>query len=312
MTTPSLESQYESLRTGCGVVELSRWSSVTIAGADRRTFVNNFSTNDVKRLAPGTSCEAFFTSVKGKIVGHGLVTSRDDELVVVMVPDQATVLIEHLDHYLIREDVTLADTSAERVYWLAAGDRAEEMVAGLERTAPADLPLWVFPWEVANGQLAVLVESQPICSATLQQALASHGAVACSREAWEAARIEWGLPLLGIDFDGRNFPQEVGRNRQAISFTKGCYLGQETVARIDALGHVNQQLVGVEFRAAEVPAAGTPLSHGGVTVGHVSSAAFSPRLGTPLALAIVRQHCATPGSQMQSPAGECDVVALPV
>ena len=94
---------------------------MTLTGADRQTFLNNFCTNDVKRLAPGDSCEAFFTNVKGKILGHGLVTCRDDELVFITVPGQAAKLIEHLDRYVIREDVQLRDTTAERAYLLIAG-----------------------------------------------------------------------------------------------------------------------------------------------------------------------------------------------
>jgi hypothetical protein len=309
---PPVAAQYAALHSGCGVVELSGWSSVTVSGADRQAFLNNFCTNDVKRLAPGTACEAFFTSVKGKIVAHALVTARHDEVVVVMVPEQAAALVAHLDHYLIREDVTLTDTSAERVYRLAAGDRAGEVVAQVKRAAPADLSLRAISWDVADGRSAVLVESRPAAADTLKQIFAEHGAMPCGPQAWEAARIEWGLPLFGRDFDGSDFPQEVGRNERAISFTKGCYLGQETVARIDALGHVNQQLVGVRFASADVPAAGTPLSHDGATVGHVRSAAFSPRLGTPLALAMVRHERTAPGSRLQSPADECEVVVLPV
>ncbi len=306
------KAQYEAFGAGCGVAELGGWSSVTLTGADRQAFLNNFSTNDVKRLTPGDAGETFFTNVKGKIVGHGLVTVRDDALVVVAVPGQADRLIGHLDRYLIREDVTLADTSAERSWCLAAGEQATEIVAKLQRQAPAELPLRIFPWEIAAGRPATLIESPPTAAGTLRQALVDLGAVPCGQEAWQAARIEWGLPLYGIDFDAANLPQEIGRNRLAISFTKGCYLGQETVARIDALGHVNQQLVGVRFASDDLPASGTPLTHAGATVGHVSSATFSPRLGGPLALAIVRHTCATPGTLLQSPAGECEVVSLPV
>ena len=84
--------------------------------------------------------------------------------------------------------------------------------------------------------------------------------------------------MFGVDFDDRNFPQEVGRNEQAISFTKGCYLGQETVARIDALGHVNQRLAGVRFAGTNVPDAGNELTYAGKTAGQVTSAKFSPQL----------------------------------
>ncbi|HEX3601657.1 MAG TPA: hypothetical protein VHU84_16005, partial [Lacipirellulaceae bacterium] len=114
--------QYQALRDGRGIVELVGWSSISVSGADRHSFLHNFCTNDIKRLAPGASCEAFFLNVKGKIVGHGIVSCREDELVVIGVPGQARALVAHLDRYLIREDVQLRDTSAERDYVLAVGN----------------------------------------------------------------------------------------------------------------------------------------------------------------------------------------------
>jgi folate-binding protein YgfZ len=119
------------------------------------------------------------------------------------------------------------------------------------------------------------------------------------------------VPLFGVDFDEQNFPQEVGRDREAISFTKGCYLGQETVARIDALGHVNQRLVGVRFDGSDIPGAGTELAQEGANVGKVTSAAYSPKLKAPLALAIVRREANNIGTRLDSPIGPCEVVALP-
>jgi hypothetical protein len=130
--------------------------------------------------------------------------------------------------------------------------------------------------------------------------------------AFTAARVEAGVPLWGVDFDEQNFPQEVGRDRQAISFTKGCYLGQETVARIDALGHVNQRLVGVRFLGGDLPDPGAELSHAAKKVGRVTSAALSPRLNAPLALAMVRREANAVGTRLDSPVGPCEVVPLPV
>jgi folate-binding protein YgfZ len=131
-------------------------------------------------------------------------------------------------------------------------------------------------------------------------------------QAFETARIESGMPRYGVDFNEENLPQEVGRDREAISFTKGCYLGQETVARIDALGHVNQRLAGVRFFGSGVPSGGTELAREGRIVGSVTSAAFSPKLDAPLALAMVRREANSPGTRLSSAAGECEVVALPV
>jgi len=300
--------QYHALRTGCGTVELTDWSSVTLTGADRQNFLNNFCTNDVKRLSPGDHCEAFLTNVKGKILGHGLVTCREEELVLVTVPGQAPTLVEHLDRYLIREDVQLRDSTSERAYLLVAGGApTRDALQKLEGRLPRRIS-----WDLLQAEVCSLVEMGPADMPQVRQDLSEQGAIACGEEVFSARRIESGMPLFGLDFDETNFPQEVGRDRQAISFTKGCYLGQETVARIDALGHVNQQLVGVRFPEGDAPAQGTELSRDDKAAGKVGSAAFSPVLGAPLALAMVRREFTAPGGQLDSPLGPCEVFALPL
>ena len=146
----------------------------------------------------------------------------------------------------------------------------------------------------------------------VQRIVQERGAEPCQAAAFHAARIEAGVPLFGVDFNDSNLPQEVGRDHEAISFTKGCYLGQETVARIDALGHVNQQLAGVRFLGATIPEPGTSLTHDSRAVGQVTSATYSPRLDSPLALAMLRREHAAIGSHLQSLIGESVIVALPL
>jgi folate-binding protein YgfZ len=305
----SFERQYRALRVACGFVELADWSSVTLTGADRQMFLNNFCTNDVKRLTPGASCEAFFCNVKGKIIGHGLVTCRDVELVIIGAPGQGDSLASHLDRYIVREDVAVRDTTAERAYLLVAGEKEalKHLLSNFEEEAPV-----VFPWKLIDAAFAAIVELRPSDAPLVQEMLFEGGLVDCGPPVFNTARIEAGMPLFGIDFDDHNLPQEVGRNAQALSFTKGCYLGQETVARIDALGHVNQQLVGVAFSGDEVPPVGTELSHTGANAGRVTSSTFSPALGRPLALATVRREHNAIGTQLDSPVGKCEVIALPV
>src|SRR5712671_3045698 len=117
----SFDREYQALTTGRAVVELTGWSSIAVTGADRQSFLQNFCTNDVKRLVPGASCEAFFTNVKGKIVGHGVLHCRETEMAFVGAPGQASRLMAHLDRYVIREDVQLHDTTEDRNYLLVVG-----------------------------------------------------------------------------------------------------------------------------------------------------------------------------------------------
>jgi folate-binding protein YgfZ len=312
-TTASFDEEYAALRAGRGVVDLADWASLTLTGADRQAFLHNFCTNDIKRLVPGQSCEAFFTNVKGKILGHGLVTCRSEELVVIGVPGQVPRLLEHLDRYVIREDVQLRDSTSERHFLLLAGTgRAHEYFSqSLACSTPPAIPARFFSWKLISDNSG-LVELSPQEPTSMLAAFGGHGLMLVGPPAFHAVRIEFGTPLFGIDFDEGSFPQEVGRDSQAISFTKGCYLGQETVARIDALGHVNQHLVGARFSAEEPPKTGTELIHAGRTVGHVTSATYSPRLKAPLALAMLRREQAAPGSRLDSAAGPCEVVSLPV
>jgi folate-binding protein YgfZ len=311
----SFRLQYDALRSGRGAVLLAEWSSVTLTGADRQAFVHNFCTNDVKRLAPSEQCEAFFTNVKGKIVGHGLITCRESELVVIGLPQQAPGLIEHLDRYVIREDVQLRDTTTERSYLLIAGDGPAREV--LSQPAPAAVheptqPWRFFPWNLINSESAGLIELAANNLSSTLDTIADHDIELVDLLAFHAARIEAGVPLFGVDFNDSNLPQEVGRDREAISFTKGCYLGQETVARIDALGHVNQQLVGVRFLGTTLPDPGMQLIHDGRAVGHVTSATYSPQLDSPLALAMLRREHAAIDSHLQSPIGESVIVPQPL
>jgi tRNA-modifying protein YgfZ len=293
----SFERQYEALRSGYAVVELTGWSSTSVAGADRQAFLHNFCTNDVKQLKPGESCEAFFTNVKGKIIGHGVISCRENEFVILGAPGQAPRLIEHLDRYVIREDVKLSDSTRERSYLLVGRDVND--------------PNSSITWNILGTAAERIVELKTSDARESVAKLCNEKCIVAS-DAFNAARIEAGFPLFGIDFDEDNFPQEIGRDMQAINFNKGCYLGQETVARIDALGHVNQRLVGVRFFGSEIPPAGTEVSRDNTKVGSLTSAIYSPLLQVPLALAMVRREANSPGSQLESSAGRCEVVTLPL
>jgi folate-binding protein YgfZ len=283
-------------------VELAGWSSVALTGADRQAFLHNFCSNDIKRLAPGQSCEAFITNVKGKTLGYGLVDCREAELVFITVPGQGPSLVEQLDRYVIREDVQLRDTTAARSYLLASDLKSQI----------GDVLVHWISWDLIGRPSSGLIEIASSEIVRMRNVLKEQDVTPCNMAVFETLRIEAGTPLFGVDFNDTNLPQELGRDSLAISFTKGCYLGQETVARIDALGHVNQQLAGVRFCGNDVPAVDAALSRAGASAGHVTSGTFSPRLGAPLALAMVKRDSLAPGTTLDSEIGKCEVVLLPV
>lgn len=286
--------------------DLSARTQLELTGDDRAAFLHNLCTNDIRKLAAGSGCEAFLLDARGHILGLVWVFCRPQSLVIDMVPGQASALLAHLDRYLIREKVELHDRSAQWAELLVDGPGAAEAAA---RVAGDEVWINEVDWTGAGGRLVSCPRER---FALLRDALADAGCVLADAASFNAARLEAGTPLWGVDISEKNLPQEVARDARAISFVKGCYLGQETVARIDALGHVNKTLCGVQFGGSEIPGAGTALAAGGRPAGEVTSAAWSPRLRAPLALAWLRRGTNTPGTRLDSPLGPAQVVALPL
>jgi folate-binding protein YgfZ len=307
-----LASEYRALTQTWGLVDVSDRTRIELTGRDRASFLNGFCTNDLRKLEPGHGCEAFLTNLKGRVIGHVFVIYGADSLVLDTVPGQAETILNHLDRYLIREDVQLHDRTQEWGELFVAGAEAGQH---LDQWLAADLPErmlghdWLLvlrgPWSGSPGY-QIVMPREVLNQRTTQ--LTSRGAERCNREALEIVRIEAGLPQFGQDISDANLPQEVNRDAAAISFTKGCYLGQETVARLDALGHVNRLLVAVRWQSDGLPAAGESLQHEGQPVGQVTSAVWSPRLGSPLGLAYVRTPHHRAGTPLHSAAGIATVV----
>lgn len=316
------DSEHQALTRGAGLVDLAERTRVELTGDDRASFLHNLSTNDIKGLAAGSGCEAFLLNARGHVLGHVFVICRPQSLVIETVPGQQESLLAHLDRYLIREKVELHPRTADWGELLLAGPRAAELLSSLlgaplpaDRLANLEAQWRDQPLTIVRVELTqpggYLIFCPQAAALTVADALAAHGAVRCSSTAFDTARIEAGFPWYGRDITDKTLPQEVARDQLAISFKKGCYIGQETVARIDALGHVNKTLVGVRFDRAELPPAGAELRSSGEMVGQITSAVFSPRLGSALGLAYVRRGSDRAGDQLESAFGAAEVVALP-
>lgn len=250
---------------------------VHVGGADRGKFLHNLCTADVLKMQPGDVREAFFTSVKGHVLAHAVLAAGEESITVLVFARDAAPLVAHLDRYLIREDVTLATEVAHPV--LAVGLAA----AGDDVAFP-----------VVDGTACVILGGGDY---------EGRGMARGDDEALAAVRVASGWPLAGVDFGEAALPQELSRTTQAVSFTKGCYLGQETVARLDALGRVNKQLVRVV--AAEPIAAGSELVDGDKVVGTVTTVAHVA--GGFAGLAMVRRGSNADGTKLASPMGELTV-----
>lgn len=286
---------------------------LVVGGADARPFLQNFCTNDVLRAPVGSIIEGFFLNTKGHILHHGFLAVDEQQVTIYLVGSNASDLLEHLARYVIRERVAFA--LLETPWWLAIGgswvtpageERADAGHLADSRILPfpaLNLPAWIIESELTQEQLEFELGRAGYVLPAVE---------GVAEMVFDALRIESGLPLPGIDYAAATLPQELDRNRRAIHFEKGCYLGQETVARLDALGHVNKLLRGIRFANLSSPSAGTSLSLGEKAVGQVISLTYSPLLGAILGLAIVRREAAQEGTELTWNDGTAAVVTLPV
>jgi folate-binding protein YgfZ len=286
---------------------------LAIEGPERAKFLHNLTTNEVKRLAPGHGCEAFVTSPQGKTLGHVTILVEDERILLRTPPAAMDFLGPHFQKYSVFDDVSISDISTRTFEYHVAGPRGREWLSRLGLEIRCETTLDHVVAELAGHAIRAVRESPtgrwgvtllgaadsaPAVAAALRTTDDSLGGEASDDDTFNVLRIEAGTPVFGHDITAENLPQEIGRDNQAISFVKGCYLGQETVARIDALGHVNKILKGVRIHGESVPARGSALEADGKVVGKLTSAAFSPGLGCPIGLALIRTTHAHEGREL--------------
>ena len=316
-------SECQALRTGIGFCDLTGQTQIELTGEDRAKVLHGLCTNDIKRLNAGDGCEAFLTNVQGKTTGFVNVFCRESSLVLDTAPGFADALIPALDRYIIREDVKLIDRTNDWAQILVSGAKATNLLATnfdgaipASRMGTADGLIRDIPVQLRRIPYASTDCFFVCCDVPHRDALVAWlrdvDAVECSQDAVNVARIEMGVPVFGQDVTVDNLPQEIARDELAVSFTKGCYLGQETVARIDAMGHVNRRLMGLKFSGPAVPGAGTVIEMEGKQIAQLTSSCFSPRLNAPLALAFVRRGSDKPGTILSADSGDAEVVATPL
>jgi tRNA-modifying protein YgfZ len=312
-TTETRHSAYRALTAGAGVVDRSELGKLALTGAQAAEMLNGQVSNDVEALAPGTGCYAALLTNKGKMLGDLRVLNTGDELLLITERPALQALFDQLRRGAIGWDAELHKRTLQQGLLSAVGPRARE-VAGAR-----DLParehssrageLGGAPVLLVATDLGVDVLCAADATARVRAALLQAGAVEVGEDDAEVVRVESGRPRYGIDLDDTTIPQEAGLNDRAVSFTKGCYVGQETVARLHWRGKPNRHLRGL--RLSEPADPGTPLRLGDREVGRLGSVAISPGHG-PIALAIVRREAA-PGDTLAVGDGavSAQVVELP-
>jgi len=307
-------SEFAAIAAHAGLIDRSDRVRLEINGPDRARFLHNLTTNEVKRLPAGRGCEAFVTSLQGKIIGHVILHVTEDRILVGMDPGCAVAVLAHLRKYGVFDDVAIEDRGAATFELQLAGPDASELIRRAGGRLPEEMDHAHVMIGLEGSPVRVVRESptvlpgftligekpakEPVWEILLRIGRGS-GLVAVDPESFEVLRIEAGTPVFGKDVTDKNLPQEIGRDDRAISFVKGCYLGQETVARIDALGHVNQVLKGLRFdEQTPCPLPGTPLESEGKRAGVITSAAFSPVRNAPVALGLIRTTHAQAGTRL--------------
>jgi tRNA-modifying protein YgfZ len=290
----------EAWRERAAWADLGCRATVRVEGPDALKFLDNFTTAALGPLAVGTGTETFFTDARGWVIALAVVLRGDEGLVVETAEGLGARLQEHLEHYHIREQVELIDASADVASLLIAGPAA---AAWLAEHGVSCVPERRFDHAAASldgiavhlvqtdwwGAAGWLVRCAAGDHARLVAWMQTTGLPQATADTVDTMRIEQGTPLA-IDMPEKTLPQELGRDARAISFTKGCYLGQETVARLDAIGHVNRRLVAVAVEGELLPAAHVLAD--GTSIGMLTSGCHSPRLGCGLGLGILSTKAA--------------------
>lgn len=330
-----VESEYHALTQTAALIDLCHWGALRLTGGDRVRLLNALVTNDVESLEPGQGCHCALTTIKGKLVAELFVLRRENELFVLVSQGDTAVVSATIKKHIIADDVSLEDVSGDYGVLAVEGPIARGIVWRLFPTTPlpeaparfTDIDYVGRPVTVVGNSvtgesgLHLVVPAAGIrrIREHLVQSGRGDDMLAAGRAAWDTRRVEAGLPWWDADIvPGENFPKEC-RLDGLVSYEKGCYLGQETLARMHHRGHPNRLLVGLSADAGETPRAGSELyATGGADkpIGRVTSVVDSPALQKTLMMGYVRTEAAEPGTALVLRAGGSEipvaVVSLPV
>jgi len=299
--TPSIG--YTALREGAACLDLSGRGKIRAIGEDRARLLHAMTTNQVETLKPGEGCYAFFLSAQGRILADANLLCFEDHFLIDTEPETRTKVYEHLDRYIIADDVTLEDQTGRVATIAIEGPKAAAALAELGAPEPVAPYSWMY-WKfgtvahldtTGKGGFFLFIPMEE--KATVVSQLIKAGVPQATAEDARIARIESGRPRYGEEITERYLVQETDQLR-AVNFSKGCYLGQEIVERVRSRAQIHRVLRRLEIDTSEAPAAGTKLKSGDADAAEIASAVFSPALGKTVALAYVRTQFAESGTRV--------------
>lgn len=321
-------AEYAALREAAGVLDLSFRGRLCLTGSDRIRFLNGQVTNNVKDLRVGAGCYAALVTAKGKMQSDLNTFRLPDELLLDFEPGLAAAVTERLEKFIIADDVQIVDAALYYGLLSVQGPQSEAAVRSLGLSA--ELPRKPFDFITTKHETLgeIYLMNQPrlgtkgfdlfvplaTMSAVLDKLIAAVKQIdgrACGWQALETARIESGIPRFGVDMDESNLAPETGIEERAISYSKGCYIGQEVIARIRTYGQVAKSLRSLQLTddLKSLPQKGDKLFHGDKEVGYITSATRLPALKASFALGYVRKEVNEAGKELTLKTANRDSVA---
>ncbi len=329
MTPAVSASAYHAARHRAALIDRSDRGRIVVSGADRASYLQGLLTNDIVALSAGQGCYAAYLTAQGRMIADLHVYELGDVILLTMAGDVKDAVMAKLDQFIFGEDVQLGDVTGTFAQVAVVGPEAASAVArvigGVTADALASLPehgnvraqwaggaaIVVRVTDTGEPGFDLLVEQRR--AVELNTALSAIEVAPVDAATADAIRIESGIALFHRDMDEETIPLEAGIESRAISFTKGCYVGQEVVIRVLHRGHgrVARRLVGLTFEGSQPPAPGAKIRAGEREVGEVTSSTVSPALQRPIALGYVHRDFVEPGTKVSVEGASGEVTALP-
>src|SRR5436190_10887004 len=316
-------TEYNAVRqNGCGVIDLSSRGRIRVSGSEAVMFLNGLITNDMKTLEEGRWMPAVFPNVQGRLIAAVRVIRLTGNSGFLLDTEARThqALLKTIERFTMAGDFKVADVTGETFMLAIQGRKAKEVVERLIGMSVADIPRdGVVETKRNNGSITIIHASHTAedgfdlivprdARSEIMEALKAADVTRISEETFDVLRIEAGVGRFGQDMDETNVVIEANLD-DAISVTKGCYIGQEIIIRIKHRGHVAKKLTGLRFENGEVATPGALIkSNDGKEIGRITSVTFSPALEKAIALGYVRYEHLTPGSE--GVVGENDMKAV--
>ena len=294
---------YSALRESAAWLDVSKRGKIRARGEDRLRFLHAMASQPVESLSPGQGTYAFFLNAQGHIQADAELRVCQDHVLIETEPEAAGTLLRHLERFIIMDDVTLEDATASLAAIALEGPRSDAVAAEVFGELPQGSHAHLESGGVliARSSLTGAPGLRLITAMGRKESLVADleraGAAAARAEDFRVVRVENQVPRFGEDFSDATLPHETQR-LEAVSFTKGCYLGQEIVERVRSRGQVNRLLTGLEIDGSIAPAAQSAVLFEGREVGRISSPVYSPHLGKILAFGMLRRQAAAEGSEI--------------